>query len=70
MFKSLKPLRVSWPADRQHGLLADEGGAVYVEHIVLTLLVAIGFSAAVIAIGVPMLESFRMTQIFLALPLP
>jgi Flp pilus assembly pilin Flp len=52
------------------GLLRDEGGAVYVEYIVLTLFVGIGFSAAVMAIGVPMLEMFRMTQVFLAAPLP
>ena len=57
-------------ADPKIGLLEDTGGAVYVEYIVLTLLVAVGFSAAVIAIGVPLLESFRMTQIFLAVPFP
>ncbi|NOY90421.1 MAG: hypothetical protein GXP55_04355 [Deltaproteobacteria bacterium] len=55
---------------RAQALLRDEDGAVYVEYIVLTLFVGIGFSAAVMAIGVPLLESFRMTQIFLAVPIP
>jgi len=51
-------------------LLADEGGAIYVEYIILTLFVAIGFSVAVIGIGVPLLQMFRMTQLFLAAPVP
>lgn len=58
------------PTRPRADLLQDEGGAVYVEYIVLVLLVAVGFSAAVMALGVPLLQSFRMTQLFLGLPIP
>jgi len=53
-----------------HGLLGDEEGAIYVEYIVLTLLIAVGVSAALLAIGLPMVESFRTTRLFLAMPIP
>ena len=55
---------------RQPSLLDDESGAVYVEYVALTLLVAFGAAAAIVAVGVPLLESFRMTQAFIGAPVP
>ena len=55
---------------RGRRLLADEAGAVYVEYIVLVLMVGVLVAAAILAIGVPLLESFRMTQTFLGAPIP
>ncbi|MDH5490818.1 MAG: hypothetical protein OEY14_02480 [Myxococcales bacterium] len=51
-------------------LLSDRGGAVYAEYVIVTLLVGIGVSAAIIGVGVPLLESFRMTQAFLGASIP
>ena len=51
-------------------VLRDESGAIYVEYIVLTLLVAIGVSWAIIAVAVSLLEHFKMTQAFLGAPIP
>lgn len=67
--RSPSPARRRSRCARQ-GLLRDEDGAVYVEYIVLTILVAVGVSGAVIAVGVPLLEAFRMTQVFLGAPIP
>ncbi len=51
-------------------LLGDDSGVIYVEYIVLVLLVGILVALAIIAVGVPLLESFRMTQSFLGAPIP
>ena len=51
-------------------LLSEEDGAVYVEYISITLLVAILASAALILVGVPLLQNFQNTQLFLLSPLP
>ncbi|MBO6937129.1 MAG: hypothetical protein JJ863_19320 [Deltaproteobacteria bacterium] len=51
-------------------LLGDTSGVVYVEYIVLVLMVGIFVALAIIAVGVPLLESFRMTQSFLGAPIP
>ncbi len=70
LMSKIHPALASLSGGSPPRLLRDEDGAVYVEYIVLTLFVGIGFSAAVMAIGIPLLESFRMTQIFLAVPIP
>jgi Flp pilus assembly protein TadG len=51
-------------------LLGDRSGVIYVEYIVLVLLIGILVALAIIAVGVPLLESFRMTQSFLGAPIP
>ncbi len=51
-------------------LLGDTSGVIYVEYIVLVLLVGIFVALAIISIGVPLLESFRMSQSFLGAPIP
>jgi len=51
-------------------LLEDRSGVIYVEYIVLVLLVGILVALAIISVGVPLLESFRMTQSFLGAPIP
>lgn len=51
-------------------LLSDNSGVIYVEYIVLVLLIGILVALALIAVGVPLLESFLMTQSFLGAPIP
>lgn len=51
-------------------VLSEEDGAVYVEYISLTLLIGILASAALILVGVPVLQHFQNTQTFLLSPLP
>lgn len=58
-------------AEVEAGALAgDESGLAYVEYIILVLLVGVLVAAAIISIGVPLLEHFRMTQSFLGAPIP
>ena len=54
----------------QRQLLSEEDGAVYVEYISITILVGILASAALILVGVPLLQNFQNTQLFLLSPLP
>ena len=51
-------------------LATDEAGVAYVEYIVLVLLVGILVAAAIMALGIPLLEHFRMTQSLLGAPIP
>jgi len=51
-------------------LLTDNSGVIYVEYIVLVLLIGILVALALIAVGVPLLESFLMTQSFIGAPIP
>lgn len=51
-------------------LHADEGGAVYVEYVSLTVLVGLLAAAALILVGAPLLEKFQATQLILAAPVP
>lgn len=64
------PPHLDRPDRPKLSLLDDEEGAVYVEYISLIILVSIGAAAAIVAVGVPLLESFRMTQAFLGAPVP
>lgn len=58
------------PSRPSRELLGDTSGVIYVEYIVLVLMVGIFVALAIIAIGVPLLESFRMSQSFLGAPIP
>ena len=51
-------------------LAGDEGGVAYVEYIVLVMLVGVLVAAAILAVGLPLLEHFRMTQSVLGAPIP
>lgn len=51
-------------------LLEDEGGAAYLEYLTITILVGFLAATALVAVGVPLLESFQYTQLFLAAPIP
>lgn len=51
-------------------LVGDTSGVVYVEYIVLVLMVGIFVALAILSLGVPLLESFRMSQAFLGAPIP
>lgn len=51
-------------------LLSEEDGVVYVEYVSITLLIGIIVSAALILVGVPLLNNFQNTQLFLISPVP
>ncbi len=55
---------------QDRNLLSEEDGAVYVEYISITILVGILAAAALILVGVPLLQNFQNTQLFLISPLP
>ncbi|HJK94865.1 MAG TPA: hypothetical protein RMH85_12730 [Polyangiaceae bacterium LLY-WYZ-15_(1-7)] len=42
----------------------------YAEYIIIVILIGIVVSIALIAVGVPLLRSFRLTQLFLGAPIP
>ena len=51
-------------------LVADERGVVFAEYVVVLTLVSLVGSAAVVALGVPLVRAFRFAQLFIALPIP
>lgn len=58
------------PRDRELTELASTRGVVFVEYVALLLLVTIAGAAAVLALGVPLVQLFRFQQIMLSLPVP
>lgn len=57
--------------ERKHpSLVRDTGGVTYVEYIVVVGFVTLVGAAAVVAVGVPLLKTFRYAQLVLAMPLP
>jgi len=55
---------------RRDGLLADAGGSTYVEYLTLLAVVALVGSTAIVALGLPLLRTFRFAQAILTLPIP
>ena len=53
-----------------HALVSDTDGAVFVEYLTLTLLVAVLCAAATATLGVPLLRLFRFQQAVVAVPIP
>jgi Flp pilus assembly pilin Flp len=51
-------------------LLAAEEGAVFVEYLTITLLVAIVCAAATLTLGDPLLRRYRMQQAVIVMPIP
>ena len=51
-------------------LLADQRGAVFVEYATVLVLVSLGASLAVIALGLALLDVFRAQQAILLAPMP
>lgn len=51
-------------------LQANTEGSVMVEYTVLLVFVALGASAAIYAIGMPMIERYQFMKILIGLPLP
>lgn len=51
-------------------LVRDQVGAVYVEYVLLTVLVTLGGAAAVVGLGVPLLNLFRYVEALILLPVP
>lgn len=56
--------------DRDLADLRSTRGVVFVEYVALLLLVTITGAAAVLALGVPLINLFRFQQIILSLPIP
>lgn len=54
----------------QRKLQADSSGSVLVEYTVLMALVAVGASAAIYAIGVPLVARYQFMKVLIGLPLP
>jgi Flp pilus assembly pilin Flp len=54
----------------QRKLQADTAGSVLVEYTVLMSLVAVGASAAIYAIGVPLVARYQLMKVLIGLPLP
>lgn len=52
------------------GFVEEEGGAVYVEYITLVVTMGIIIALAIISLGVPLLNTYRMTHVFLGAPVP
>jgi hypothetical protein len=51
-------------------LLEETSGAIYVEYIMVTIMVSIGGSAAVVALGLPLLALYRYVNMMVLLPIP
>lgn len=51
-------------------LVSDTSGVVYAEYVIVLMLVGLLVAAAVLWLGVPLLESFRMSRAFLGAPIP
>jgi Flp pilus assembly pilin Flp len=54
----------------QRKLQANTEGSVMVEYTVLLVLVAIGVSAAIYAIGMPLVQRYQFMKLLIGLPLP
>ena len=55
---------------RHRDLYLDDRGVASVEYLVVLTLVALVGSAAVLALGIPLVRAFRFAQLFIALPFP
>lgn len=55
---------------RLQALVHETEGAVFVEYLTLTMLVAILCAAATMTLGVPLLRLFRFQQAVVAVPIP
>ena len=58
------------PGARDVLALAETRGAVFVEYVALLTLVTIMGAAAVLSLGVPLLNLFKFQQLILTLPFP
>jgi Flp pilus assembly pilin Flp len=57
-------------SDAPAGLAANERGVVMVEYVTLLCLVTLTGAAAVVALGVPLMQLFRYVQMVIAMPIP
>ena len=53
-----------------HALQCDQRGAAFVEYVIALVLLALGATLAVIALGAQLLQLFRIQQALLLAPLP
>jgi Flp pilus assembly pilin Flp len=51
-------------------VLSDSSGAVFVEYVVVLALVTLVGAGAIALVGVPLLESYQLTQLLITLPIP
>jgi Flp pilus assembly pilin Flp len=69
-FRSLRQQSSSVAKPRRQALVEETDGAVFVEYLTLTLLVAVLCAAATATLGVPLLRLFRFQQAVVAVPIP
>lgn len=48
----------------------DDRGVAFAEYLVVLTAVSLVGSAAVLALGIPLVQAFRFAQLFIALPFP
>ena len=60
----------SGPSREVRGFVHDTDGAVFVEYLTLTVMIAVGCAAATITLGDPLLRLFRFQQAVILTPIP
>ena len=55
---------------QRQGLIQDLAGAIYVEYLTLATMVTIGGAAAVVSLGVPLLQLYDYVELMILLPVP
>jgi Flp pilus assembly pilin Flp len=72
MWRNLSnPVPIKGACIRTQGKLqANTEGSVMVEYTVLLVMVAVSASAAIYAIGMPLVERYHFMKLLLSLPLP
>ncbi|RLB49274.1 MAG: hypothetical protein DRJ42_21370 [Deltaproteobacteria bacterium] len=58
------------PQNEVHDLLEDTSGVVYVEYIIVLTLVTMLGAVSIFSVGMPFYQTFRFTQLLVALPFP
>lgn len=58
------------PLGREVGELGETRGVVFVEYVALLTLVTIAGAAAVLSLGMPLVNLFSFQQLILSLPFP
>ena len=56
-----------WARFRGH---TNDEGAAYVEYVTLVIVIGILVATALLAVGVPLLRSYRFAQVIIAAPIP
>ncbi len=69
MGECAQPINEQTPRCSRRGRVAERG-AITLEYVVVLCLVSLVGALAVAALGIPLLESFRLSQLLITLPVP